>query len=131
LEIGSNIDLIEKTWNFIDNLIVIKPEKRKPCLFIPLKSEAWRAFLYSGYSSVTPPEILSKLVDAYNLIHEINSIIELNNTTGFERIESQVISSPILDKDPKHILYIPALIRDKLRELSRYLREVEVSLKKL
>ena len=116
IEIKSNLELINKTWNFIDNLTQINEERRKPSLFIPLKNEAWRAFQYSGYSYITLPEILNKLVDAYNLIHEINNIIDLNNHIAFKDASSQVVATPIHSKDPEAEIYIPALIRNKLQE---------------
>ena len=54
IEIKSNLELINKTWSFIDNLTQINEVRRKPSLFIQLKNEAWRAFQYSGYSYITP-----------------------------------------------------------------------------
>ena len=64
IEIGSNIELITKTMKFVNNLLSSDPQKRKPYLFVPLKDEAWRSFVYSGYSYIAPPEVLSKLISA-------------------------------------------------------------------
>ncbi|KPU63033.1 hypothetical protein EP1X_05645 [Thermococcus sp. EP1] len=126
IEIESNKELIIKTITFVDELLRRKPKDRKPFLFIPLKDEAWRSFIYSGYSYITPPEILNKLINAYNLIHEVNSIIESANIR-----ESTDVTTPIDENPPDIGEYVPSLIKEKLEKVSGALNGIEELLKSI
>ena len=120
MEIEGNIELITKTMKFVDNLLLVAPEKRKPYLFVPLRDEAWKSFVYSGYSYIAPPEVLNKLISAYNLIHEVNSIINAVNVRQYKDV-----ITPIDRNHPIFGEYVPSLIKDKLGEISRELHEAK------
>ncbi|MCD6099016.1 MAG: ATP-binding protein [Candidatus Marinimicrobia bacterium] len=126
MEIESNIELIIKTIQFVDGILYSEPKKRKPYLFVPLKEEAWRSFIYSGYSYIAPPEVLNKLTSAYNLIHEVNSIINAVNVHPYINMYSNInVTTPIDENYPTIGEYVPSLIRDKLMEISKELHEVK------
>ncbi len=120
-EIASNKGIAQKTIRRVNELTGLKNGVRKPFLFIPLKTEAWKAFQYSGYASIVDTQILVKLVSAYNLVHEINSIIEFTNIT----FSNQIITTPIDNNRLDIGIYGPALIRDRLQELNGRLTDIE------
>jgi len=126
MEIENNIELITKTMKFVDELLRSEPKKRKPYLFVPLKEEAWRSFIYSGYSYVAPPEVLNKLTSAYNQIHEVNSIINAANL-----LPHIIVTTPIDENSPTIGEYVPSLIEDKLMEISKGLHEVKKLLERI
>ena len=126
MEIESNMELITKTMKFVDDLLLSDPKKRKPYLFVPLKDEAWRSFIYSGYSYIAPPEVLSKLISVYNLIHEVNSIINAANVHPYI-----YITTPIDKNHPTIGTYVPSLINDKLGKISSELHEMKELLERI
>jgi hypothetical protein len=124
-EIKTNLDIAEKAIKHVSNLMQFTLGSRRPSLFFLLRTEAWRAFQYSGYASIVATDVMNKLVSVYNLVDEINNIIEFTNV----RLTNETIAAPVEGVLPDHGIYVPILIDLKMRELKRCLEDLATSLR--
>lgn len=117
-EIDYNELLARKTLKKIDELFYYDPDEREFTAFVPFRVEAWRSVVSSGLFSLIKKNT-KELTDVYNLIHEINHLIELQKY-GREMVVTQTD-----DAKPKHGKYLPSLIREKVSEMLGLLIQVK------
>lgn len=119
LEISANLSLIDKTYSLIERVYVLAPQRRKPIAFVPFRTDAWTAILSSGLLFTLSEAVIKNLVEAYAIIHEINSLID------WLKVENEPIvhTSAYEDSFREAGTYIPAIIKDKLIKLKTLLQQ--------
>ena len=127
-EISANIELIGLTLELIDQVYIQSPEKRQPIALIPFHTDAWSSLIASGLLYALGSEVRQKLIEAYGLIHEINSLVTWLYHSNFLDERHIIVHTPAYPSSFKHGTYIPAVIRDKLPKLLSKLKEVESQL---
>lgn len=118
-EISQNLELISRTQKLIDQVYVLSPEKRQAIALIPFHTDAWNSMVASGLLSSLQPEVAERLVEAYRLIHEINTLIE-----WLKIAEPPIVHTPAEPSSVRHGKYLPAIIKDKLPHLSTLLEKI-------
>lgn len=122
-EISQNLELISRTLKLIERVYVISPEKRQWVALIPLPADAWNSVVASGLLSSFPPEVAKQLVEAYRVVHEVNSLIE------WLKIDwGQIVHTPADLSSARGGTYLPAIVRDKLTRLTGLLNQIVVQL---
>lgn len=117
-EITQNIELCDKSKKLIEKIYAYLPEQRKPVVFIPFYTDAWKAITSSGLLFVLKEEA-HKLVEVYSLIHEINYLIDCL------KYGLVIINTPIYESSPEHGTYIPAILEAKLQKLRGLLNNLQ------
>jgi len=118
-EISQNLELARRTHEMIERIYVLSPEQRKPVALIPFHTDAWNAVVASGLLYSLAEGIHRPLIEAYGLVHEINSLIE-----WLKVAEPPIVHTPAEPSSAKHGTYLPAIIKDKLPHLSNLLGEI-------
>ena len=122
-EISQNLELINRTLRLIEQVYVLAPHERQGVALIPLHTDAWNSVVASGLLSSFPSEVAERLVEAYRLIHEINSLIE------WLKVEwGQIVHTPADPSSARSGTYLPAIIRDSLSRLIGMLNKIAVQL---
>jgi len=119
-EISANVSLIDRTYTLIDRVLVLSSEKRQRIALVPFHTDAWNAVVASGLLFAFSEETVKQLVEAYTIIHEINSLID------WLKIERDPIvhTSAYENSFKHHGTYIPSIIRDKLGKLRALLTQI-------
>jgi hypothetical protein len=115
-EISRNLELADQTLKLMEKIYHYQPEKRKPLVFMPFHTEAWRSIVSSGLLSVLK-EKATKLIGAYNLITEINYIID------YHRYGKDVIVTPVYTSAIDEGTYVPAILNERIQKLYGMLSE--------
>lgn len=117
-EINFNIILAKKTYEKTNEIMIYNHNERKPITFIPLREGVWKSMISSGLFHLIKKKT-KELIEAYNLIYEINYLIELQKH-GMDMVVTQV------DDSKPHVgTYIPMLIRDKIHVMVSLLLKVK------
>jgi len=117
-EVSSNLDLIKKTLKLIADIEGYLPKQRKPIVLIPLHTEAWRVIISSGLLPLLK-EKTKQFIKAYNIIHEVNNLIDC------QKYGLKIVITPSYEKSlPDTGTYIYAIIREKIQELHIILNEL-------
>jgi hypothetical protein len=114
-EIAENIRLAEITVKRVDQYQIY--HKGAPILLIPFSTDAWKMVVSSGLLFILK-EHAAKFVEAYRSINEINYLID-SLRYGMETAYTSVD-----DSSPKHGIWIPGMIREKIAKLMGILGEV-------
>lgn len=122
-EISQNLELIKCTLELIERVYVLPPEKRQPVALIPFHTDAWDSVVASGLLYSLRPELTERLVEAYRLIHEINSLME-----WLKVARELIVHTPAYPSSARHGTYLPAIIRDKLPRLASLLNNIAAQL---
>ena len=111
-EISENQSLLDSTWELIERIMVVSPEKRQRIALVPFHKDAWNAVVASGLLVTLSEELAKRLVQAYALIHEVNSLIE------WLKVDAQaIVHSSAYESSVSHGTYVPSIIKDKLHRL--------------
>lgn len=127
-EISKNSELAERTHKLIEQIYVLSPERRQPIVLIPFHTDAWSAIIASGLLYSLKGTLAERLVEAYGLIHEINSLIawlNMHDITWRHLHTPSVVHTPVDPSSARGGTYLPAVIRDRLPKLLSLLKEVE------
>jgi len=91
---------------------------------VPFYTDAWDATVASGLLLSFPESITKNLLEAYAIIHEVNSLID------WLKLEKEPIvhTSAYENSFKEHGTYIPSIIRDKVGRLTSLLQQIEKSL---
>lgn len=119
-EVSQNLQSIDKIRTSLDKYK--NARKRVPILLIPLQTEAWRAIVSSGILYVLE-DIADTLVNAYNVIHEVNYLID---SLRFEKygIELGTYTS-VYESKPEYGTWIPVIIDEKISAIKVLLGHIE------
>ena len=117
-EIVRNLELADKTIDFLDKVFNVPLESRQRIIFIPFSTEAWKSIVSSGLLSVVG-EMTEKLVYSYNFIQEINCIIDCHNTGA------DLVTTPVNGSYPDTGRYVPSTVQNKVRDLRTLLSELK------
>jgi hypothetical protein len=117
-EISRNIELCDKSITLIDRILPLPPDQRKPIVFIPFYTDAWKAITSSGLLFVLKEEA-QKLVEVYSLIHEINSLIH------WQKSGLEIVSTPAYGSSLKHGTFMPMILRPKIQKLEGLLNNLQ------
>lgn len=120
-EISTNLKLLSKTYTLFERLFDILPEKRRRVALVPFHTDAWDAMVASGLLLSFPENITKDLLEAYAIIHEVNSLID------WLKLEKEPIvhTSAYEDSFAEHGTYIPSVIRDKVGKLTSLLQQID------
>ena len=120
-EISKNSELAERTHKMIEQIYVYlsSPEKRQPIALIPFHTDAWNAVVASGLLYSLKSTIVEQLMEAYRVIHEMNSLIAWLNMGN-----PPIVHTPVEPSSAKHGIYLPAVLRDKLPRLNSLLKDI-------
>ena len=118
-EISQNLELSVRTLELIEKVYVLPPEKRQGIALIPLPIDAWNSVVASGLLSSFPPEVAKQLVEAYRIVHEVNSLIEWLKVGWGE-----IVHSPADLSSARGGTYLPAIIRTQLTRLMGLLNQI-------
>lgn len=120
-EISANLKLLNKTYTLFEGLFAILPEKRHRVALVPFHTDAWNAIVASGLLLSFPESTTKNLLEAYAIIHEVNSLID------WLKLEKEPIvhTSAYEDSFKEHGTYIPSIIRDKVGRLTSLLQQVD------
>lgn len=118
-EISKNSELAERTRKLIEEIYVLSPTQRQPIALIPFHTDAWNAIVALGLLYSLESALAKRLVEAYELIHEINSLIAWVNAGN-----PLIAHTPVEPSSSRHGTYLPAVIRDKLPRLNSLLEEI-------
>jgi len=123
-EISANLKLLNDTDTLIERLFSISPEKRQRIALVPLHTGAWGAIVASGLLLSFPESVIENFLEAYAIIHEVNSLIdwlklEMDTIVHFSTYESSFA---------EHGTYIPSIIRHKIGKLRFLLQQIDESL---
>lgn len=122
-EVKYNEQLALKISKKCEEIMCFEPEERQTIAFTPFRTEAWKAALSSGLFNLIRNN-MKDLINFYNIIHELNYIIEL------QKNRLNVIVTQTDDSSPKYGIYVPAIIRKKAQELSKYLPKIKQAFQK-
>ena len=101
------MELINRTLELIERVYVLSPEKRQGIALIPLPADAWNSVVASGLLSSFPLEVAKQLVEAYRVVHEVNSLIE------WLKIDwGGIVHTPADLSSARGGTYLPAIVRD-------------------
>lgn len=118
-EISQNLNLASQTRELVERVKVISADKRKGIALIPFQTDAWNSVVASGLLSSPQPEVAERLVQAYRLIHEMNSLM------GWLKLDrGLIVHTPIELSSATHGTYVPSIIVDRLPHLESLLREI-------
>jgi hypothetical protein len=123
-EVSANLELLAKTSTLIERVMVISPNLRKRVALIPFHTDAWDAIIASGLLLGFPENTIKDLLDAYAIIHEINSLID------WLKIEKEpIVHTPgYEDSSGTAGIYVPHVLTDKLGRLRTLLDKMAKSL---
>ena len=116
-EISQNIDLANKIYEFIDKYTNYGANDQ--ILIIPFHIEAWKAFVNSGMLFILKDRA-NALVEAYNIIHEINFLID---TLKYGNYGNNGIRIATIDY--AHGGKISLIIREKINKLKPILQKIK------
>ncbi len=122
-EISQNSELIGRTRQLIERVYVLPHEKNQAVALIPSHTDAWNSVVASGLLSSLRPELAERLVEAYRLIPEINSLTE-----WLKVARKLIVHTPAAPSSARHRTYLPAIIRDKLPRLVSLLNNIAAQL---
>lgn len=108
-EIKYNFELANRYFSNLEKIQQEFQRKKNPIGYVPLSTEAWKAATISGIFKLNIVNI-SDLIDLYNIIHEINGLIDYMKSGITELI------SPIDDSSTIYGKFIPALINSKIQK---------------
>lgn len=77
VETKRNWEIARLNKVFEMNYKKVNRKKRKKILFVPFHRDVWNAIVSHGMLKAFNKEVLEDLVDTYALIHEVNSIITM------------------------------------------------------
>lgn len=119
-EISQNLQLINKTRICLEKYKIAG--KRVPILLIPLETEAWRATISSGILFILKDSV-ETLVKAYNIIHEINYLID---SLRYEKYGVETGTyTPVHDSKPEHGTWLPVIIDENISKIEILLKQIE------
>jgi hypothetical protein len=118
-EISQNLNLASETRELVERVKFISPDTRKGVALIPFQADAWRSVVASGLLSSLHSEVAERLVQAYRLIHEVNSLMEW---LKFDR--EPIVHTPVEPSSATHGTYVPSIIVERLPRLESLLREI-------
>lgn len=123
-EVSANLELLGKTDTLIERLKVIAPNSRKRVALVPFHTDAWNAIIASGLLLGFAGNTITDLLHAYNIIHELNSLIE------WLKIEKEPIVHTPADEHSfgQAGTYVPFILTEKLGRLRTLLDKVAKSL---
>ena len=123
-EVSANLELLEKTHILIERLMVMAPNSRKRVALVPFHTDAWNAIISSGLLMGFGGNTITDLLHAYNIIHELNSLIE------WLKIEKEPIVHTPADEHSFNQagIYVPAILTEKIGRLRTLLNKVIGSL---
>lgn len=116
-EVHQNIDLADKIYSFINDYTTYGANDQ--ILIIPLHIEAWKAFANSGMLFILKDRA-TKLIKAYNLIHEINFFID---TLRYGNYGNNGIRIATIDYTTGGKIYF--IINEKILKLKPILQEIK------
>jgi len=118
-EISQNLNLASQTRELVERVKVISPDERKGIALIPFQTDAWNSVVASGLLSSLQPEVAERLIQAYRLIHEMNSLM------GWLKLDwGLIVHTPIEPSSATHGTYVPSIIVERLPRLESLLREI-------
>lgn len=117
-EISQNIELCDKSGKLIEKIYAYLPKQRRPIVFIPFYTDAWKAITSSGLLFVLKEEA-HKLVEVYSLIHEINALIHWPKS-GLE-----IVSTPAAKSSFEHGTFMPRILEREIQILRGLLNALE------
>lgn len=122
-EVSANLELIGKTSTLIERVMVISPNSRKRVALIPFHIDAWDAIIASGLLLGFPKNTIKDLLDAYAIIHEINSLMD------WLKIENEpIVHTPAYESSFGQAgTYVPFILTDKLGRLKALLDKIAKS----
>jgi hypothetical protein len=126
-EISANIDLLDTTYSLFESLLAIVPERRQRVALVPFHTDAWNSVISSGLLFAFSENTLKQLVEAYAIIHEINSLID------WLRIGREMIvhTTAYRDSFKEHGTYVPSIIQNKLGKLRSLLQQLSEGLESM
>lgn len=119
-EIAKNSELAERTYKMIEQIRVYSPQHRAPIALVPFHTDAWNAVIASGLLYSLKSTMVEQLIEAYRVIHEMNSLIAWLNMN----VNIEVASTPVEPSSAHHGTYLLALIGDKLARMNSLLGEI-------
>lgn len=122
-EISQNVELAIRTQKMIDQIGNIPPKSRKPIALIPFHTYAWNAVVASGFLYSLGDNLAERLVKAYSLVHEVNSLIE-----WLKLPEAPIVHTPADPSSAQDGIYLPFTIKNRIADLCRLLNEIESQL---
>ncbi len=117
-EINQNIDLANKSHKFIYEYTE-EYGGNDQILIIPFHIEAWKAFVNSGMLFILKDRA-NVLVEAYNIIHEINFLID---TLRYGNYGNNGIRIATIDYPRGEKIYL--IIREKINKLKPILQKIK------
>ncbi|MGB7533407.1 MAG: ATP-binding protein [Halobacteriota archaeon] len=117
-DISRNIELCDKSRTLIEKISVLSSDQRKPIVFIPFYTNAWKAITSSGLLFVLKEEA-NKLVEVYSLIHEINSLIH------WQKSGLDIVSTPADESSLEHGTFMPMILQRKIQKLENLLNNLQ------
>ncbi|MCL0095256.1 ATP-binding protein [Dehalococcoidia bacterium] len=130
-EISANLELLDKTCHLLERLSSMPPGGRKRIVLVPLHTDAWHAIVASGLLVSFPKDTIEKLLEAYAIIHEVNTLIDsLKRVDWLKREEFEIVYFVTDDSSwAQHGTYIPAIIRHRMTgKLGSLLDQIKESL---
>ncbi|MFA4934568.1 MAG: ATP-binding protein [Candidatus Methanoperedens sp.] len=115
-EINQNIDLANNIYKFIDEYTNYGANDQ--ILIIPFHIEAWKAFVNSGMLFILKDG--ANLVEAYNIIHEINFLID---TLRYGNYGNNGIRIATIDYARGGKIYL--IIQEKINKLKLILQKIK------
>lgn len=123
-EIENNLQLAKKALDLIEGIYrITDPEKRKPIALTPFLTDAWKVAVSSGLLSTLNEEDITQLIEAYRLIHEVNSLIEWLKVDKVPIVHSTIDMSSVPSGT-----YVPALLQTQIRKLTGVLNNLGAAL---
>jgi len=117
-EISRNIELCDKSRSLIEKISTLPSDQRKPIVFIPFYTDAWKAITSSGLLFVLKEEA-HKLVEVYSLIHEINSLIH------WPKLGLEIVSTPAYESSLEHGTFMLRILERKIQTLRDLLNALQ------
>lgn len=118
-EIAQNLELAIRTQKMMDQIYNIPSRSRRPIALIPFHTYAWNAVVASGFLYSLGDNLAERLVKAYSLVHEINSLIEWLKLPG-----APIVYTPADPSSAQDGIYIPSIIKNRIADLCRLLNEI-------
>lgn len=118
-EISKNSELADRTHKLLEQIYALLPDRRAPIALIPFHTDAWNAVIASGLLYSLEGTVAERLVEAYRLVHEVNSLIAWLNMNN-----PNVACTPVEPSSAKHGVYLPAVLINNLPRLSSLLKDL-------
>jgi hypothetical protein len=125
-EISANQELLSKTVNLIEQVTMnILPKKRHQILLVPFHADAWNAIVASGALFGFSESMIKQMVEAYAIIHEINSLID------WLKLGKELnVHTPVSEDSRREAGgYVPHIIETQLKNLRALLSDISKNLR--